>query len=406
LLLPPAAEIVIIPASTRDGGGVAERFDAVVVGAGPGGSTAAYRLAAGGARVVLLDRARFPRDKPCGGGLTGRALKSLPIDVSPVVEDAIDRVELRLRFRASTTQRFDEPLALMTQRRRLDHHLAERAAAAGADFRDGTRVRDIALDGPGGRPVVTLDGGERIGAEVLIGADGANGVTAKALGLGADRTFGVALEGNAPMTPEREAVHRGRATLEIDTVPGGYGWIFPKGDHINVGVGGWASEGPRMRRFLDALCAMHDVRPDELTDVRGHRLPLRRSWGGVARGRAAVVGDAAGLIDPLSGDGMFEAFLSSEIATATALDLLAGRVAGMEPYGRRVQRTLAGHAATAWLARAALERLPALTFQVLRSDHARRFLGHRLSTRPPEVRVPLIGGVERFARRALGPAAG
>lgn len=385
---------------------MAERFDVVVVGAGPGGSTAAYRMARGGARVLLLDRASFPRDKPCGGGLTGRALKSLPIDVTPVVEDAVDHVDLRLRFRASTSHAFDEPLALMTQRRRLDHHLAQEAARAGADFRDGTRVRGIELDGPGGRPVVTLDGGERIGAEVLIGADGANGVTAKALGLGANRTFGVALEGNAPMTAEREALHRGRATLEIDTVPGGYGWIFPKGDHINVGVGGWASEGPRLRRFLDALCAMHDVRPEELTDVRGHRLPLRRSWDGVARGRAAVVGDAAGLIDPLSGDGMFEAFLSSEIATATALDLLAGRVSGMEPYGRRVQRTLAGHAATAWLARAALERLPAMTFQVLRSDAARRFLGHRLSTRPPEVRVPLIGGVERFARRALGPAAG
>jgi geranylgeranyl reductase family protein len=385
---------------------VAERFDVVVVGAGPGGSTAAYRMARGGARVLLLDRARFPRDKPCGGGLTGRALKSLPVDVTPVVEDAVDRVELRLRFRAATSHTFDEPLALMTQRRRLDHHLAQEAARAGADFRDGTRVRGIELDGPGGRPVVTLDGGQRIGAEVLIGADGAIGVTAKALGLGANRTFGVALEGNAPMTPEREAVHRGRATLEIDTVPGGYGWIFPKGDHINVGVGGWASEGPRLRRFLDALCAMHDVRPEELTDVRGHRLPLRRTWDGVARGRAAVVGDAAGLIDPLSGDGMFEAFLSSEIATATALDLLAGRVTGMEPYGRTVQRTLAGHAATAWLARAALERLPALTFQVLRSDAARRFLGHRLSTRPPEVQVPLISGVERFARRALGPAAG
>src|SRR4051812_42406869 len=272
MLLPRLAAIVIILASTRDGGAVAEQFDVVVVGAGPGGSTAAYRMARGGARVLLLDRARFPRDKPCGGGLTGRALKSLPIDVTPVVEDAIDRVELRLRFRASTSHGFDHPLALMTQRRRLDHHLAQEAARAGADFRDGTRVRGIELDGPGGRPVVTLDGGQRIGAEVLIGADGANGVTAKALGLGANRTFGVALEGNAPMTPEREALHRGRATLEIDTVPGGYGWVFPKGDHINVGVGGWASEGPRLRRFLDALCAMHDVRLDELTDVRGHRL--------------------------------------------------------------------------------------------------------------------------------------
>lgn len=385
---------------------MAEQWDAVVVGAGPGGSTSAYRLARAGARVVLLDRAKFPRDKPCGGGLTGRALRSLPIDVSPVVEDEVDTVHLRLRYRHTTVQRFPEPIARMTQRRRLDHFLAESAAAAGADFRDGARVRDMALDGPGGRPVVVLEGGERILAEVLIGADGANGVSAKALGLGADRTFGVALEGNAPMTPEREARWRGAAALEIDTVPGGYGWIFPKGDHVNIGVGGWASEGPRMRRFLEALCAMHEVRPDELTDVRGHRLPLRRSWSGVARGRAAVVGDAAGLVDPLSGDGMFEAFLSSELASEAAMDVLAGREATMDPYRRRVQRTLAGHAATAWLARAALERIPGLTFQVLRTQAAQRFLGHRLATRPPEVRVPLVHRLERVARRALGPAAG
>src|SRR4029078_8208159 len=100
MLLPRRAAIVIIPASTRDGGGGAEQFDVVVVVAGPGGSTAAYRMARGGARVLMLDRARFPRDKPCGGGLTGRALKSLAIDVTAVVEDTIDRVALRLGLRS------------------------------------------------------------------------------------------------------------------------------------------------------------------------------------------------------------------------------------------------------------------------------------------------------------------
>jgi geranylgeranyl reductase family protein len=384
---------------------VSERVDVAVVGAGPAGSTAAYRLARAGARVLLLDRQSFPRDKPCGGGLTTRATRMLPFDVSPVVEDAVDKVDLRLRFERTTSQHFSDPIALMTQRRRLDAFLAETAAGAGADFRDGVRVRDIELDAPGG-PVVSLDGGARVRADVVIGADGANGISAKALGLGSDRLFAVALEGNAPMTPEREARHRSRVTLEIDTVPGGYGWVFPKADHVNLGVGGWGHEGPRMRGHLETLCAMHGVRPDELTDVRGHRMPLRRAWAGVARERAVVVGDAAGLIDPLSGDGMFEAFLSSEIATAAALDVLAGRASGMEPYGRRLQRALAGHAATAWLARAALERIPTATWHVLRSEPARRFLAHRLASRPPEVRVPLVGGLERMARRAVGPAAG
>ena len=382
---------------------MSERFDVAVVGAGPGGSTTAYRLATAGARVVLVDRARFPRDKPCGGGLTMRATRLLPIDVSAVVEDAVDRVDLRLRYGRVVRHGFAAPLALMTQRRRLDAHLAEAAAAEGADFRDGLRVRDIAMSADGG--VVSLEGGGRIAADVVIGADGANGISGRALRLGADRTFGVALEGNAPMTPEREAWHRSRATLEMATVPGGYAWVFPKGDHINLGVGGWQAEGPRMREHLEVLCRAHGVDPDELTEVRGHRLPLRRAWSGVARGRTAVVGDAAGLIDPLSGDGMFEAFLSSELVSEAVLDLLAGRAQGLEPYGRRLERALAGHAATAWAARAALERVPAVTWHVLRSPAAARFLAHRLATRPPEVQVPLIGGVERVARRALGPAA-
>lgn len=382
---------------------MSQRVDVAVVGAGPGGSTAALRLARAGARVVLLDRQSFPRDKPCGGGLTIRATRLLPVDVSPVVEDAVDRVDVRLRFGRATRHRFERPIALMTQRRRLDAFLAERAAAAGADFRDGVRVRGIEAGADGA--VVVLDGGERIAAALVIGADGANGVSSAALGLGADRLFGVALEGNAPMTREREAWHRARVTLEIGTVPGGYGWVFPKHDHVNVGVGGWASEGPRLRDHLARLCRVHGVAPSELTDVRGHRLPLRRAWTGVARGRAAVIGDAAGLVDPLSGDGMFEAFLSSELVSEAALDVLAGRARGLEPYGRRLQLSLAGHAATAWAARALLERAPGTTFQVLRSDAARRFLAHRLATRPPEVKVPLIGRVEAAARRALGPAA-
>ena len=385
------------------GAAVGEQVDVAVVGAGPAGSTAAYRLADAGARVVLLDRMSFPRDKPCGGGLTRRATRVLPFDVSPVVEDAVDKLDVRLRYARTAHHTFREPVALMTQRRRLDHLLAERAAEAGADFRDHVRVRDIETDGA--LPVVVLEGGERITASVVLGADGANGVSAKALGLGSDRMFGVALEGNAEMTPERERWHRSRVTLELDTVPGGYAWVFPKADHINLGVGGWASEGPRLRDHLRRLCEAHGVRDEELTAVRGHRMPLRRAWTGVARGRTAVVGDAAGLIDPLSGDGMFEAFLSSELAGAAALEVLAGSASSMAPYGRRLQRSLAGHAATAWAARAAIERVPTLTWNVLRTRPAGRFLAHRLASRPPEVEVPLIGGVERAARRVLGPQA-
>ena len=89
--------------------------------------------------------------------------------------------------------------------------------------------------------------------------------------------------------------------IELGTIPGGYGWVFPKGDHVNVGVGGWESEGPRLRMHLDELCRRHGIESDGLESVRGHRLPLRRGGFVPARGRMLLVGDAAGLVDPLTG---------------------------------------------------------------------------------------------------------
>src|SRR2546430_2892175 len=100
----------------------------------------AYRLARAGARVLLIDKARFPRDKPCGGGLTLRAVKELPFSVDPVVEDVVTRVTCRLRYGRSFDRGGQTPLCLMTQRRRLDHYLVERAQEAGAELRDGVRV--------------------------------------------------------------------------------------------------------------------------------------------------------------------------------------------------------------------------------------------------------------------------
>ena len=230
-----------------------ERFDALVVGAGPAGSTAAYRLAKAGASVLLADRARFPRDKPCGGALTFRAVRQLPVAIDPVVEDVVERFELRLRYRSSFERRAQEPLCLMTQRRRLDAYLAEAAAEAGAEFRDGVKVADIIVSNDG---VSASVDGRPVKAGVLFGADGVNGAIPRALGVGDDYIHGVALEGNVPYGSER---YRGRLVLELGVIPGGYGWIFPKGDHMNLGVGGWESQGPTLRERLAELCAPHGV---------------------------------------------------------------------------------------------------------------------------------------------------
>jgi geranylgeranyl reductase family protein len=338
-----------------------------VVGAGPAGSVTAYWLARAGASVLLLDRARFPRDKPCGGGLTMRAVRQLPFSVDPVVEDVVDCVELGLGYKRRYARPSPEPLILMTQRARLDAYLAEQAAAVGAEFRDGTKVARVETNGR----AAIADG---IRADVVIGADGANGITARALGLCPQPAHGVALEGNLSQADVDIDRYRGRIVLEIGTVRGGYGWVFCKGDHVNVGVGGWEYEGPRLREHLRRLCAAYGLPEERLSALRGFRLPIARPGSPLARGRALVVGDAAGLVDPFSGDGIHEAFLSAGLAAETVLDLLAGRASDLEAYEARLSSALAFQLEVSWSAKVALDRFPRVLFELGRTDMIQRGL--------------------------------
>ena len=386
---------------------MATSADVIVVGAGPAGSTAAYRIAATGARVLLLDRATFPRDKPCGGGLTLRGVRLLPFPVDPVVEEVVDSLVVRLRYGRHVEVRSPEPVIYMTQRRRLDAYLAEQAASVGAEFRDGVRIRDLNVDR--GAAEVVCEGGERIRARVLVGADGANGVTRRVVAGDAGHSHAVALEGNVDYREYDASAYRGRALLEVGIVPGGYGWVFPKGEHANIGVGGWLTEGPSLRTHLDRMCARHGVAPERVRALRGWRLPVRRAGSPVVRGAGLLVGDAAGLVDPLSGDGMFEAFTSSKVASEAVMDLLEGREASLAPYAGALDRALLPHSATSWATKLVVERVPELLMTLARAPQAaevmRRRLGHARSAPASARAVRAAARLGALSRAALGPNA-
>jgi geranylgeranyl reductase family protein len=320
-------------------------YDVAIVGAGPAGSTAAYRLASAGASVLLLDKATFPRDKPCGGGVTERAARLLPFSIQPVVEDAVARLECGLRYRHRITRHARGPLAYMTQRRRLDHFLLQKAAEAGVEVREGETTDARELD-----------------ARIVIGADGCNGASAKQLGLADGIVHGVALEANYPHQ-ERWV---GAMVVEIAVIRGGYGWIFPKGDHVNVGVGGNGEEGPRLRAELRRMCEAYGIDPEAASETRGFRLPQRLPGTMLARGTTAVIGDAAGLVDPFTGDGMYEAFLSARLVTDAALDVLTGSAENLDAYQAAVERRITPLTRAGWGAKRAFERFPRATYALIR----------------------------------------
>ena len=304
------------------------RVDAVVIGAGPAGASAAWVLATAGASVIILDRARFPRDKPCGGGVLVSALNHLPFDLSPVVEREIRGFRVRYRRNAEFSHRYDRPLAVMTQRSRLDAFLAEQAAEAGAELRDGAAVRSMELNGAA---VIRTASGGVFEAGVAIAADGANGVARRALGLPRLRAA-VALEGNAPRGQRAAKRWTDHVGLELGSIPGGYGWVFPKGEHCNLGVGGYPAGAPALRGELAAYTRSEGFNPDALEQLRAHHLPLRDPGQPLAVGPVALVGDAAGLIDPLSGEGIGNAIHSGRLAADAARAYLDGAALDLSGY--------------------------------------------------------------------------
>jgi len=375
------------------------KYDVAIVGAGPSGSTTAYHLAKAGARVALIDRADFPREKPCGGGVTARAFERAPIDLTPVVEQVVTKVRFSYKLGSFfdyeyTPKGNSQPATLvyMTQRHRLDEFVMKHAREAGADFRSGSPVRSVEL----GREGVHIEvEGESFDAGVLVGADGANGVVARSVGLQPVTEPPVALEAhfnyaNGSVPGEWSDL----LALELGSMPGGYGWSFPKSDHFNVGCGGYHSQGPKLREHLFELQRHYGLGGLDINNLRGHHLPTRDDGKPIVRGRAILVGDAAGLVDPMSGEGIYSAFVSGHLAAARILRFLDGKDPDLYPYEAAVEREIMAEIRAAKTLRDAYHYSPAPCYFMLRhSERLRTML------------CQLITGERTYQSylRALGP---
>ena len=330
-----------------------ERFDAIVVGAGPAGSATALRLARGGARVLLADKKRFPRDKACGGGLTGRAVRELPCDVAPVVEDVVHRFELRVGYRKRFERRSDAPLVLMTRRRRLDAFLAEQAAAAGADFRDGVTAGGLTV-GPDGAEVTI--GGSRAAAPVLVGADGANGVVARTLGLGGGIEYGIALEGNGPLAARAARARDGRGRRRPRRLRLGLPEVRPRELRrrrlVERGPARARALAPALRRARGRLGEAHRPARHPAADA-----PQRAGVGGTgaARRRRGRPRRPAHRRRHLRGARVRAARERGDPRRASTTD-----------YEERLAAAVERRTASSWKAKRVLDRHPRLTFEVAR----------------------------------------
>ena len=351
----------------------------IVAGAGPAGNAAAFALAKAGASVALLEKQTLPRHKTCGGGMPVLVSQLLELEaLRDLAPDAF--VEADTRFMRHTFH-FTDPLLApmnpeaerpnslapfpdkeggektlslwMVQRSVFDYALAKRAADAGAELRDGLPVRsvEIAKNQPVRVCAEGKSGAWEATCDTLIGADGANGIVAKTAGLRRERTLAIAIEAEVPhrwgegiaeLRPE--VCH-----LEFGAVKRGYAWVFPKGDHLNVGAGvfrprredgrGDSSVREELRKaILDYLVMLGVPKAADELIYHAHPLPI---WNGMDKiqtrdNRILLAGDAAGLINPFFGDGIMHALKSGQIAAACILSQNQKRL--FRRYCRRVPR--------------------------------------------------------------------
>jgi geranylgeranyl reductase family protein len=296
-------------------------FDVIVVGAGPSGTAAAYRLKRFGYQVLLVDRQQFPRSKPCGGGISIKALNLLPWSISPVIERAITK--LGLGASGSTTERFevfecDGYVCAFAVREEFDRFNFEKTLEAGVEFEQSDELTEIDER----RDFVRLTiGPMMVTSRYVIGADGANSLVRRLLKAGSYFYRGFAIEGLVDYSRLG-----GEPTTEFffGKVRNGFGWLFPKGDHANVGIYTWDAQVTLSKDQLRAY-SLERIGTDKFDQIVGFPIGLGGRRYVQSRDRIILVGDAAGFAEPLLGEGIYNALKSGQAAASAILAFDGGR---------------------------------------------------------------------------------
>jgi geranylgeranyl reductase family protein len=290
---------------------LSDSFDVIVLGAGPAGSSCARRAAELGLSVAVLEKADFPRPKPCAAGLTEKAMLLLGDDLDPVRHRRFRSAEIAFDRYLSLMVSAPDDLVATTTRRELDAQLARSADAAGARIEHG-RVA-TGLDQECG--VVRVRAGtDTLTAGHVVVCDGARGAGRSMLGLDPLRMGGGLYVRARPGAGELPDDVAGRLLFDPTAVRRGYGWIFPKRDHLNIGVFSQRELHGGLRRALDTFLVARGFDGWRTEGPFAFPIPVRRPQDALGTGRVLFAGDAAGLVNPVTGEGISSAVLSGRLA--------------------------------------------------------------------------------------------
>jgi geranylgeranyl reductase family protein len=287
------------------------KYDIIVAGLGPAGATAAYELSKKGFKVLALEKQKHPRYKPCGGGLTAKIENILEPDFKSVVERTIYKVNFTFRGSGDTHIKSDHPVVYMVMRDVFDNFLVEKARASGAEIHEQEKVTHV--EETKDNVLVTTEK-NTYSASLLIGADGVNGIVARSVGLKPKKKTAVLIEGEVNVKETAFNKLCDEILFDFGSVPYGYGWIFPKANHLSLGVGGLKKKiknpGPYYSEFLLNKNLLNEI---ESEHKFGYTVPLFNGRSKITSLRTMLAGDAAALVDGNNTIASYEERIAQEI---------------------------------------------------------------------------------------------
>lgn len=341
-------------------------YDVLIVGAGISGGTLLYVLSKLGLDVCLIEREDLPRYKPCGGGLTPLARKYLPLDISEIIEDECFTATLEYRTKVLGLKKSERPIVSMVERENLDFFVINHAKELGAKVHSRTRFLDL-KGNLRDLLIITDNGNYR--CRFLIGADGALSRVALKGRFSPPRIWMWALQGEAYPSSSKEMVDmHGKARFELGFQRSGYSWVFPKKDHLSIGTCTVFDSPSRLRQNLFTYMKALKLDNWRIKRLKLHPIPFGNRYALVQKANTILIGDAFGLTDPITGEGIQYGVRSAILASEVLRDYFAYPEEALTHYYSQIREEFfldlqsAFRVAKAYYSRPALSRALSLFF--------------------------------------------
>jgi geranylgeranyl reductase family protein len=343
---------------------VRHSYQVIVIGAGPAGATLAFELANRGIRTLVLERKTLPRDKCCAGGLTVKAAQLLGINIDNLIEDVIYHAMVTCPGKNPYYGHSAVPIMYTVKRETFDHALVKRAQEAGAEILQGIEARAIQIKDLG------VEVSTAIGSffsEFIVGADGSRSQVREAMDVDIikSKALIVGLQTDVSVTKKELARWKSQIGIDIGRIRGGYGWVFPKADHLSIGIGAPSDKAKGLKNILSEYRDSLKLGQHTVLRWNAGLLPVCVEQPIVSRDRAILIGDAAGLADPLTGEGLHNAILSARLGAAAIEKALNNADVLLDDYRNALATTIIPQMKIAHVFSKVLTQLPKQLFKVL-----------------------------------------